>query len=127
MARASLTLWTDADRDKLCKWARGLPKGSRIEAKSPRRSVDQNRLMWSLLKQVADQLPWFGQMLCDEDWKDIFSAGFSKARVVPGLDPGTVVPLGIRTSDMSKEEMTNFIEFIFAEGTQRGVEFRENG
>ena len=127
MARASLTLWTDADRDKLCKWARGLPKGSRIEAKSPRRSVDQNRLMWSLLKQVADQLPWFGQMLCDEDWKDIFSAGFRKARVVPGLDPGTVVPLGIRTSDMSKEEMTNFIEFIIAEGTQRGVEFRENG
>jgi len=123
MARASLTLWTDADRDKLCKWARGLPKGSRIEAKSPRRSVDQNRLMWSLLKQVADQLPWFGQMLCDEDWKDIFSAGFRKARVVPGLDPGTVVPLGIRTSDMSKEEMTNFIEFIF----ERGVEFRENG
>lgn len=127
MARASLTLATPADRALLHKWADKLPQGSRIEAKSPRRSLDQNALLWSLLGQVAAQLPWFGEMLCDEDWKDIFSAGFRKTRVVPGLDPGTIVPLGMRTSDMGKDEMSNFIEYIIAEATMRGVEFRENG
>ncbi len=127
MSRAVLTLWTDADRDKLCKWARGLPKGSRIEAKSPRRSVDQNALMWSLLSQIAEQVEWYGVKLSAEDWKDVLSASLRKARVVPGIDPGSFVPLGMRTSDMTKEEMSNLIELVLAFGAERGVEFRENG
>jgi hypothetical protein len=44
---------------------------------------------------------------------------------VPGIDPNTVVPLGMRTSQMSKEEMTQLIELVIAFGTERGVKFRE--
>lgn len=126
MSRAALTLWTDADRAKLHKWADGLPKGSRIEAKSPRRSLDQNALLWSLLSQVSAQVDWYGVRLSSEDWKDVFSASLRKARVVPGIDPGTFVPLGMRTSDMTKEEMTALIELVFAFGAERGVTFRED-
>lgn len=126
MARASLTLTTPADRALLHKWADKLPQGSRIEAKSPRRSLDQNALLWSLLGQVSAQVEWYGVKLSSEDWKDVFSASLRKARVVPGIDPGTFVPLGMRTSDMTKEEMTNLIELVFAFGAERGVTFRED-
>ena len=51
----------------------------------------------------------------------MFSASLRKARVVPGLDPGSFVPLGMRTSDMSKEEMGLLLELIDAFAAERGV------
>jgi len=125
VSRASLTIWSDKDRQTLVKWANGLPKGTRIEAKAPRRSLDQNALMWSLLTQIAAHVVWYGQKLSAEDWKDVLSASLRKARVVPGIDAGSFVPLGMRTSDMSKEEMSNLIELAYAFGAEHGVRFRE--
>jgi hypothetical protein len=78
-------------------------------------------LLWVKLTEVAQQLPWYGQKLSPEDWKDMFSASLRKARVVPGLDPGSFVPLGMRTSDMSKEEMGLLLELIDAFAAERGV------
>lgn len=127
MTRAVLVLNSANERDKLARWAMQLPEGTRVELKSPRRSLDQNALLWSLLGQIAAQVEWYGVKLSAEDWKDVFSASLRKARVVPGLDAGTFVPLGMRTSDMTKEEMSNLLELAFAFGAERGVEFRENG
>jgi len=81
--------------------------------------------MWSLLGQVAQQIMWHGQKLTAEDYKDICSASLRRYNVVPGIDQGTFVPLGMRTSQMTKEEMTALIELIVAFGTERGVKFRE--
>lgn len=126
MSRALLTLANDAVRQQAHNWIAKAPQGTRVEFKAPRRSLDQNALMWSLMGQIADQLLWFGERLTADDFKDIISAHLRKARVVPGIDPGTVVPLGMRTSDMTKEEMTNMIECAFSFGAERGVTFREN-
>jgi hypothetical protein len=68
---------------------------------------------------------WYGQKLSAEDWKDVFTASLRRARVVPGLDAGTYVPLGMRTSDMSKDEMSQLIELIMAFGAERGVSFHD--
>jgi hypothetical protein len=85
--------------------------------------LPQNSLLWSRLSEVASQVEWYGQKLSAEDWKDMFTASLRRTRVVPGIDPGTFVPLGMRTSDMSSEEMTNLLELIAAFGAERGVEF----
>ena len=55
-------------------------------------------------------------------------AALRKARVVPGIDGG-FVPLGMRTSDMSKGELSQLLELIAAFGAERGVKFgdEENG
>jgi hypothetical protein len=124
MSRALLTLRTIADRDRACRWVRQAPIGSRVEFKTPRRSTDQNSLLWALLTEVATQVDWYGQKLTPEDWKDIMSASLRKARVVPGLDGG-FVPLGMRTSDMSKAEMSALIELIYAFGAEHGVIFND--
>jgi hypothetical protein len=41
--------------------------------------------------------------------------------VVPGLDPGSFVLLGLHTSDMSKDEMTMLLDLIDAFAAERGV------
>ena len=123
MTRAILTLNTPEDRQKASRWIAGFPVGTRCEFKSPRRSLDQNALMWARLSEIAKQVEWYGTHLTADDWKDVFSASLRKARVVPGIDTGSFVPLGMRTSDMTKEEMTNLLELIGAFAAERGVVF----
>ncbi len=123
MSRATLILASNAIRDKAHNWIDRVPAGTRLEFKAPRRSVEQNALLWALLTDIASQVVWYGQKLSAEDWKDILTASLRKARVVPGIDAGTFVPLGMRTSDMSKAEFSELIELIYAFGAQHGVKF----
>lgn len=125
MSRALLILYSDAMRAKAIDWISRAPKETRVTFQGPRRSLDQNARLWASLTEVAEQVEWYGQKLSSEDWKDVFTASLRRARVVPGLDPGTYVPLGMRTSDMSKDELSNLLELIYAFGAQHGVIFHE--
>jgi len=125
MSRRVIVIRSEADRQKIVNWAKTVDFGTSVEFKKKRRTLDQNALMWCLLGEIAKQVNWYGQHLSSEDWKDVLSASLRKARVVPGIDPGTYVPLGMRTSDMTKEEMTALIELIYAFGAQQGVVFSD--
>ena len=127
MSRAVIVLAGKTERDKAINWICRAPVNTRIEFKAPRRSLDQNSLLWQRLTEIAEQVIWYGVKLSPEDFKDMFTASLRKARVVPGIDPGTFVPLGMRTSDMSKEEMTSLLELIAAFGAERGVVFKDQG
>jgi hypothetical protein len=125
MSRNAITLQSASDREKAAAWVKNAPTGTSVEFRGPRRSVDQNSLLWSLLGQVSQQVQWYGQKLSSEDWKDVCSASLRRYNVVPGIDAGTFVPLGMRTSQMTKEEMGMLLDLIVAFGTERGVKFRE--
>lgn len=124
MSRALVIIRSAADRARIAKWAESVPVGTRIEFKAPRRSLEANAKMWAMLTEVAHQVDWYGEKLSAEDWKDVFSASLRRAKVVPGIDGG-FVPLGMRTSDMSKDEMSALIELIYAFGAERGVVFND--
>jgi len=121
MSRAIVIIQSEADRQKVAKWAANVEVGTKVEFRKKTRSVDQNALLWSCLGEISRQVDWYGQKLSSEDWKDVFSASLRRARVVPGLDAGTYVPLGMRTSDMTKEEFSNLLELMFAFAAERGV------
>ena len=125
MSRALLVLHDDVIRARAIDWIKRAAKDTRVEFRGPRRTLDQNSLLWARLTEVARCVEWYGQKLSAEDWKDCFSASLRKARVVPGLDPGTYVPLGMRTSDMSKQEMTLLLDLISAFAAERGVQFKD--
>ena len=125
MAREIVEIKGVDDRDKIARWARHVPLHTTVEFRAPRRSTDQNALMWSLLSQISRQVDWYGQKLSNEDWKDVLTASLRRTRVVPGIDAGTFVPLGMRTSQMTKEEISELLELIYAFGAERNVHFRE--
>jgi hypothetical protein len=126
MTRALVVLNSRHERECAASWAWKLPSGSRVEFKAPRRSLDQNSKLWATLTEIALQVDWYGQKLSAEDWKDVFTASLRKARVVPGIDAGTYVPLGMRTSDMSKSEFSELLELIHAFAAEHGVVFSED-
>jgi len=125
MTREVVQIKGTDDRQKIVRWAQGVPEGTTVEFRAPRRSTDQNALMWSLLSQISKQVEWFGKKRSAEDWKDLTTAALRGAEFVPGITPGTIVPLGMRTSQMTSAEISELIESLYAFGAERGVRFRE--
>ena len=113
-------------RAKATDWIAKAPKDTRVEFRGPRRSLPQNDLLWSLLTAVSEQVVWQGEKLSTFDWKDIFTASLRKSRVVQGIDPGSVVVIGLHSSTMDKEEMSNLIDLIGAFGAEHGVRFHDS-
>jgi hypothetical protein len=126
MTAVTVVIRTDADRKLIQKWAANVDVGTCVEfAEGPRRSDDQNRKLWADLGDISEQVEWYGQYLTPSDWKDVFTASLRRLRVVPGLDAGTFVPLGMRTSKMRKGEMADLLTLIAAFGDERGVKWSE--
>jgi hypothetical protein len=103
-----------------------LMAGHRLDLtiKKEKRTSEQNRKLWAALGEIASQVEWYGEKLTAEDWKHILSASLRKQRAVPGIDGGFVV-LGLSTSKMTKEEMSELLELAIAFGAQQGVKFHE--
>jgi hypothetical protein len=126
MSRVAVTLRTDADRKKVCKWVMNVDAGTRVELKEAKRSDDQNARMWAMLTEVAHQLTWHGVRLSTEDWKLVFLDALKReVRMVPNIDGNGFVNLGRSSSDLSKAEFSDLIEIIFAFGAKHGVQFQD--
>jgi len=83
-------------------------------------------MMWSLLTQVAAQKEHCGRRYTTDQWKVIFLHALGReVQFIPSLDSATFIPWGHSSSDLSKEEMSQLIEFIFSWGAQNGVRFEE--
>lgn len=96
-----------------------------MEFKSPRRSLSQNDLFWQLLTIVSGH-EWKGQRYSPDDWKDYFLNALRKGRWMPDEDGG-FVPIGLRSSDLSKDEMSDLIELIQAFAARHGIDVSEPG
>lgn len=124
MTRAVLILSSPDIRAKAKRWIDGLPDWSRIEFKKPRRTTDQNARMWAMLTDVAEQVEWRGMKYSPDDWKDFFMHALKKARWMPA-EEGGMVPIGMRTSDLTIDEFRDLIECISEFGARHSVTFNE--
>lgn len=111
-------------RDRALEAVRNAGDDYVVTVSEPKRSLVQNALMWVLLHELSTQVEWHGVYLTPENWKDMCTAALKKQEVVPGIDGGFVV-LGTSTRKMTKQEMSDLIEFIYAFGAQHDVEFGE--
>ncbi len=126
MSRALIILSTTADRQRATNWIAKAPWGTRIEFKASKRSIPQNDRMWAMLSDVAAQAAHSGRKFTPDQWKILFMHACGReVQFLPSLDGTTFIPWGQRSSDLSKEEMTELIEFIFVWGAEHDVTFHE--
>jgi hypothetical protein len=95
------------------------------------RSLEQNAKLHALLQDIAGQMKWAGQWLDLEDWKRLLTAGWCRAnqehvRIFPCVDGAGMDVLYRRTSRMTKEEMSEFIEYATAWAIEKGIKLQES-
>lgn len=122
MSRHLITLYSDQDRARARTYVNSAPVGTRVEFKALKRSLPQNDLMWAMLTDVAAQAEHNGRKYTPDQWKVIFLAAIGReVQFIPALDGKTFIPWGQSSSDLSREEMGNLIDFMDAWCAQNGV------
>ena len=94
------------------------------------RSSDQNSKLHALLQDIATQKQWAGHWLDVEDWKRLMVAAFERhnkqaARIFPSIDGQGIDMIYRRTSRMTKEEMSELIEFATAWALDNDILLRD--
>lgn len=126
MSRALYFLANAKVRATVVRLIAELPDMTRVEFKGPKRTLDQNSRMWAMLSDIAEQKEHCGRRYPPGDWKVIFLHALGReTRFVPSLDETGFIPIGQSSSDLSKTEMTDLIELLFAWGAQNDVKFQE--
>lgn len=124
MTRRKFMLVHDTARANAADCVLNAPEGYCVEIKPVTRTLEQNAKLWAMLGDLARQIDWHGQSLTAENWKDMCTAALKRQQVVPGIDGGFVV-LGTSTRRMTKPEMAELIEFMYAFGAQHGVQWSD--
>jgi hypothetical protein len=108
--------------------------GCEVIVQDPKRSLAANAALHAALSDIADQVEWYGQKLSAGVWKRLCTAAWLRERgdrpvMVPALDGVGVDVIYERTSQMSRQEMGELIEWVSAFGAEHGVKFttRETG
>jgi len=119
----TIILRSDTQRDFAKRLIDQAPVDAVVNIKPATRTNDQNALLWSLLSDLARARPQ-GRVHTTDVWKSLAMAmcGFPSS-YEPSLDGNGVVPLGFRSSRLTKVQMSDMIEAIYAYGAEHGVQW----
>ena len=99
-----------------------------LEAKPANRSDAENRLLHAMLGHISKTQEWAGKRRDIETWKRLLVAAWCRAigeqiELLPSLDGHGVDIVFRRTSQLSRKECADLIEFIFSWGASHNIAF----
>lgn len=119
-----VTLGSAANREYAKRLIDAAPIDAVAVIKPGTRTLDQNSKLWAMLSDVSRAKPE-GRKHGPEVWKALFMQACGHAvQFVNGLD-GLPFPAGFRSSRLTKGQMSDLIEFIYAYGAEHGMEWSE--
>ena len=125
-AKQLMIIASEAHRHRALQMVRSAPDDYIVEVKPKTRSLEQNRMLWACLDDVAKQVVWHGRNLSREDWKHVLTASLKTLDVVPNIHGTGFVVLGQSTSAMNKREFCDLINLIHAFGVEHGVQWSDD-
>lgn len=79
-----------------------------------------------MLTDISTQAKHGDRKYSPDQWKCLFLHAVGReTQFMPALDGNGFIPYGQSSSDLSKREMTDLIEFMFAWAAEHGVTFHE--
>lgn len=124
MSGYTIRLTGDEQRDHAIRLIRMAPDYAVVTIKKGDRTLEQNAKFHAMLTDVALSKPQ-GRSHTPEVWKALFmnACGYA-VQFEQGLS-GEPFPIGFRSSRLSKHQMSELIEFIYAYGQEHGVRWSE--
>lgn len=102
-----------------------VPNGAVLSIKPARRTNDQNALMWAMLSEISRARPE-GRELTPDVWKALFMHSLDHTqRFEEALDGKGMVPVGFRSSKLTKAQFSDLIELIRCYAAERGIDLEE--
>lgn len=110
-----------------------LQGGHRLELtiKRESKSRDQEEMYHAIIGVIAKQASHIGAKWSAEDWKRFLvwqfakEVGISTGKLVPSLDGTGIVQLGMQTRNFTKDQASQFTEWLMAWASQNGIEIPE--
>ena len=102
-----------------------------LEIKDAGKSRDQEKLYHELIGQIAKQAQHMGAKWDAESWKRLLvdsycrEKGLKTGAVIPNLAGDGIVQLGMQTRNFTKEQASEFVEWLHAWGAEHGVTFEQ--
>jgi hypothetical protein len=125
MIGQTVVLRSPASRDGAKRLIELAPQGAIVNIRPATRTNEQNALMWALLSDISRAKPE-GRELTPEVWKSLFLHALGHAqRFEMALDGNGVVPVGFRSSRLTKEQMSDLIEVIHEYAARHGIALQE--
>lgn len=102
-----------------------------IDCPLPKRTIDQNAMLHSLLSDIAEQVVWHGQKFPMMVWKRLCTAAWLREHneqpiLIPALDGNGFDMIFEHTSKLNSRQFSELIEWCLAFGMQQGVVFKNN-
>lgn len=125
MTGQTVRLTSGPNRKKAIELILAAPQGAICNVRQATRSGEQNAKLWAMLSDVSRAKPE-GREYPPEIWKSLFMAdvGF-EPRFEPSLSGRGVVPIGYKSSRLTKGEFSDLIEAIYAYGAEHDVSWTE--
>lgn len=107
-----------------------LMAGSRmiLEIRQEKRSDAENRMLHAMLGHISKNIEWAGAKRDIDTWKRLLTAAWLRARgehieMLPALDGHGIDIVFRRTSNLTRKECAELLEFIFAWGCDNDIHF----
>lgn len=124
--RQVMIIASPSHRVRAVNMVQNAPDGYIVEVKPKTRSLEQNRMLWACLDDVAKQVVWHGYKLSRNEWKDFFTATLKGCKIVPNMESSGFIAVGGKTSDMNKREFCDLINLIYAFGAEHCVRWSDD-
>jgi len=92
---------------------------------------EQEEKYHAMIGEIAKQAQHLGAKWDSDDWKRLLVQKFCKdykmagGRIIPNLDGDGIVQLDFQTRKFTKEQGSQFIEWLHAWGAEHGIVFKE--
>jgi len=102
-----------------------------LEIKDAAKSRDQEEKYHAMIGEIAKQAQHLGAKWDSESWKRLLVDQFCKdnglktGAVIPNLAGDGIVQLGMQTRNFTKEQASEFVEWLHAWGAEHGVTYEQ--
>lgn len=97
-----------------------------VEVRQETRSLAENAMLHALLTEISRKVEWAGKKRDPETWKRLLTAAWCRARgehveMLPALDGHGVDIVFRRTSQLTRSECAELIEYVLAWAAEHGI------
>jgi hypothetical protein len=102
-----------------------------LEIKPVSKTREQEKKYHSMIGDIAKQAQHLGSKWDAESWKRLLVDAYCKetqiktGMVIPNLAGDGIIQLGFQTRKFTKEQATDFVEWLAVWGAENGIEYAE--